>query len=915
MKPTLTLCLTVEFLDEVHLGAGAGHGEGIDSALQRDADGEIRLDGARAKGRLRQAIRLLIKEQRLLAALDQRLCSGPPEYKEGCPCCLLLGDAERTGWQVRSARRMGAPPRAALGSMRPGREAGSPVTRTAVDPRRGRAEDAKLFTREHGRAGLVFEVACETARPPAHALAEAALLAAAASWKLPALGAGTSRGLGRCRITAAATFTEPMANDAGEPVGPYTHEALIDLFAEAWLGDAPACQVSGLSTEHSTPRSQTFDDAPIRAALVIEALEPLLFPSRPDAGNEYESLPFIPGPSLWGAFAANAADERAVPGLLDAVLSGKVTVTPAYPARVAEHAREPWTVQPEAVPSILPSIPTPLDLLGCKLTRGWVPTSMHGVANAAKDPLDSLLTSCLQCAAPSAQSDVAPESSGEEREDTEQQNGSAQPIARPGVALTAAGGFVPVGGGASWEPVRAGEVHIGMDYDRGAGKPGELFSTSVLPRGTYFVAEIHAPEQALQAFGLGEVDSAITMTLGKRGSSGYGRVQVYRAPWPAGAESLLCPPALPNRLGWAVPSNGATGTNGAEDDDDWEYEDDELTDDEIEELSAQDAVSEGEADAQTDAESLTVVDAPAPTEMTLTLTLLTPLVARDRWGRYLTGLDESWLATLLDQHGIPPSKLIPLGIFSRGEVVQGFNQKTGLPRRGITAVRAGSAIGFTATWDQTRTEVAKGLQAIEATRHGDRTAEGFGLVRLNHPAYTRTPEVEAGVTASGTGNVPPDLRDLWYWQHEAPTISEAVRTAIQDVRCHLARASRVHNQRAALARVVYRAATIPLPSPLPDNASTAVAFRSGEVNRQLTMLFPAPKSPDTPFDLDQRGMEKRVPRGREREAVTAIAAAIAKALGEAGGTARDDGTARAILTAVADAIAALPDQLSAEGCD
>src|SRR5437588_10589370 len=80
---TARLTFKVAFRADMHLGAGHGLGEGVDSALLRDADGVPRLSGTELAGTLRATARQLVEA---LVTLD-------PELARRLRRCRLSGDA------------------------------------------------------------------------------------------------------------------------------------------------------------------------------------------------------------------------------------------------------------------------------------------------------------------------------------------------------------------------------------------------------------------------------------------------------------------------------------------------------------------------------------------------------------------------------------------------------------------------------------------------------------------------------------------------------------------------------------------------------------------------------------------------------------------------------------------------------
>lgn len=856
---TLTLMLRVLLITDGHLGAGHSLGETFDSALDRDPDGVPRLDGWRFAGRLRQELWRLLRDH---PALSKHFppCGGPPFTAAGdaCPCCRIFGTAHTSSpWRTGTGRVVEVGPHA--GGWRPGREGSRPVTRTAVDTRLRRAQRGHLFTREHAIEGLTFDVPLSTERPPAQAVAEAALLYAAAR-QIADLGAGGSRDIGRCEISLAdvaligSNYFDPPSGSQWSAAQRTSElsQRLLDALRSAWLGAAPTGKAPGLPDAETAAPGIGLTGDTIRLVLLIEADEPLLFARRPQAGNELESVLSIPGPALSGALAVRAA-RRGGQALLDAVLDGRIQVTPAYPARTVTVAAgapaDPSVLPVSPGEGVLPAIPTPLDLLSCKHTRRWVPGSGHGIARmneawggaARLAPGDGRMAHC-------------------QSEDGE------------GVALEHGKGFVPVSGGGAFDPPAEVQIHLAIDYTRGAARQGDLFTTAVIARGARFIAEVVGPADALRALlGFTEVEQMpfageVTLLLGKRTRRARGacRVRVLATAPVATADETIVPTAFCPK-----PLRGR-------------------------EIAADEPI---------------------------TLTLLTPLIERDAWGAYRTGLDLAWLRRLLAEEGIDPQSVTERQAFNSAVLFQGWNSTVGLPRPGEIAVAEGSAIGFVVE-EIDRAALQAALARIEARRHGLRTHEGFGLLCFNHPAYSNTPR-SLSVPAGAIGSVPEEARDAWYWTEE----DDRVHTELEQVAraVDLLEGRRQSRERTvtveapvltALARVL---ATHAGRGGTPDGGALRVAIEAllpdplaadPQVGRQAIAATDPLRGPPA-FRLVDLGMRKRQRPEAKRQALKVFREALESGLGvaqERGGA----GAARAYLQTVADLLDAAAKRKAAD---
>ena len=181
----------------------------------------------------------------------------------------------------------------------------------------------------------------------------------------------------------------------------------------------------------------------------------------------------------------------------------------------------------------------------------------------------------------------------------------------------------------------------------------------------------------------------------------------------------------------------------------------------------------------------------------LTMTLISPTIVLDAWGRSQQGFDKSWLSKELGIKveivtekgslgaGCPlesatetelldvdcplkcPLKSSPekgaLSVdcllnyplkFARSQVIDSFNNKMGLARHRDMALSAGSAVTLMVKEAISLADLQARLSKIEWQGLGVRRNEGFGRVIFNHPVYQ---DACQGVEATEI-EIPDDLR-------------------------------------------------------------------------------------------------------------------------------------------------------------
>ena len=499
---TVKLTFTLELQSDYHISAGHGLASETDSALLRDGDGVPVLRGTTLTGLLRDGLwRLLQLEP--LRPLRGCQASGLPEWNEDgsrngeycgqfdpgaedCPLCRLFGTPRTIKhWRIHSARPTGQ--KAILSGEQTGRQDRQIVRRVRVDPRTRRAEPRKLFSQEDGAAYLTFEFTATCLANIPEAMDEAALLVAAARM-VRQLGRSRRRGQGECLFKLKAVEGLDGCPTDGEAA--FAH--LLDHFKKRWLeGQTKTVQV----TSPSPPPSPKVEGTRFR--LVVRADEPLLIAHRAEAGNQFESRPFITGAAVRGAFAWLAARRNGLnpapnskyrespiyQDFVDIFMRGGVQFPCLYPGRYEDRY-------------VYPTVPAPLDWLTCKVFPGLAGGS-HGVVQYK----DASEPRCPQC----------------------------------GEHLNPLGDFVSL----ELVPRRhktklRHEMHIRVRPETGRVAQGDLFTYVALEAGQFFLGELTAQDAAswvrfCTLTGL-PVNEPFHLHLGKASRRGYGRVTAWLQP-------------------------------------------------------------------------------------------------------------------------------------------------------------------------------------------------------------------------------------------------------------------------------------------------------------------------------------------------------------------------------------------------
>lgn len=450
---SIQLTFRISIRSDYHISAGHGLGAVVDSALQRDADGLPVLRGTAIAGLLRDGLRDLetaapvqaSNRWQQMVATDQNLVSDNRRRWEASDALFGAPNMPKR-WQISSGRPAGlAKPQGTRGSdWRAGGLGGQAAAHVRVHPALRRAEARKLFVREEGDQRLKFDFSVSCPQTGEQAIAEAALLVAAARM-VRHLGAGRRRGRGECSIRLQAVSNWPGKSDTAQP----DERALLALFESHWLENKPLADLvmPTRNSVHSFPRT----GQPLRLIIAARTDEPVLIAQRAEAGNQFDSLGYIPGFVLRGALASlmtarhDVSDEVVHALFTRLFFRGAANFAPLLPAC-------------EQGAYLYPAIPAPLDLFVSELHPGkgrliGRHTALNGRAAAHSDFKDS-------------------------------QNGHS-------LKLDPLSGWLAVRKEA--EVVRAersSEMHVTMNPETGRAKDQELFGYVTIAAGQYFLGEM-----------------------------------------------------------------------------------------------------------------------------------------------------------------------------------------------------------------------------------------------------------------------------------------------------------------------------------------------------------------------------------------------------------------------------------------
>ncbi len=346
----IELTFDITLNSDYHVGAGYGKGFGLDSALLREANGTLVLRGSMLTGLLRGGAYQLLG----LEPLQRHVPDDPLTRLFGTP-----KQAKR--WHIASARPMTSQT-----------DDAQAVQRVRVDPRTRRTEPSRLFSQEEGKAGQVFRFTVTCAANDASALDDAALLVAAARY-VRQLGRSRRRGLGECVIH----LTKADGIDVKKPADQSWEDWFLARFESSWLDGSPTQPLKG----DAIPSVQAITSpggAAVRIRIIVRLDEPLIIAERAPAGNQFDTLSYIPGSAVLGSLAGQAAErcDLANPDkyhdFVALFLRGGMMFPILYPAH-------------EFSDNLYPTIPAPLGLMTCNVVPFEEGSEGHGAYPAGRE--------------------------------------------------------------------------------------------------------------------------------------------------------------------------------------------------------------------------------------------------------------------------------------------------------------------------------------------------------------------------------------------------------------------------------------------------------------------------------------------------------------------------------------------------
>lgn len=450
---SIQLLFRISIRSDYHISAGHGLGSHIDSALQRDADGLPVLRGTVLAGLLRDGLRDLCSTdpmqasarwQQMVKAAESLVSDDRRGWE---PSDALFGaPSQPKRWQISSGRPvdLAKPQETGQSDWRPGGLGGQAAAHVRVHPALRRAEARKLFVREEGDQRLQFDFNATCPTTDEQAIAEAALLVASARM-VRHLGAGRRRGRGECSVHLQGVSNWPAKTASAQP----DEKALLAIFESYWLTNKSLVDVelSKSSAVSSLPRT----GQPLRLVMAVRTDEPVLIAQRAEAGNQFDSLGYIPGFVLRGAFASLLAARHDLTNttvyqiFTDLFFREAVRFSPLLPTfRQGRH--------------LYPAIPAPQNLFVSELHPGKGKL-IHG--HTVQDGHEA------------ARGDFKDSQGGRD------------------LKLEPLSGWLAVRSNA--EVVRAdrsSEMHVTMNPDTGRARDQQLFGYVTIPAGQYFLGEM-----------------------------------------------------------------------------------------------------------------------------------------------------------------------------------------------------------------------------------------------------------------------------------------------------------------------------------------------------------------------------------------------------------------------------------------
>ena len=498
----ITIQLTIDVLDDFHIGTGAGRGRATDAVVLVDQRGVPFLPGSAIKGLCKwQAVRLIEAYPAL----------GPkPDSASIGPVFEVFGGgtdrkhAENRVWFDHAYPADPADPRNTLRSIRTGRSARDRIS--------GRARDKHLFFYEDAPpAKFQTTLTCDDDLSPT-----ALLLLILALRRIEAVGGQRHRGKGRCKTVVRVTDSGSVPELAGLvlPADDGCPPATFLQFARSIL-DAPPPPpaedsgpiITGLpqSGESSGPVSTPAGSPPVCWVVFGHAESPLTLAHDQALDNTIDTQDFIAGASLRGALAWQAIRNGLSPNsdlFQQAFVREAVHFGPLYPG------------QSDGMVRTLP-MPFPLSFHTCKRFPGAHGTegrTVHGLVDRFHVDGDE----CVSC-----QASLTPARGYYQLEGDDQR-------------------YTPV---LVQPPLRVFQ-RTAIDESTGRGKDGQLYSLESLQRGTWWAGYVWGPQDLLESLFKDRCGQWTAIRVGKAKSRGQGWLKIRMRPAEKGQHPIF-PDLLP----------------------------------------------------------------------------------------------------------------------------------------------------------------------------------------------------------------------------------------------------------------------------------------------------------------------------------------------------------------------------------
>jgi CRISPR-associated protein Csx10 len=468
----IKLVFSLKFLSEYHTASGISWGKMVDSALLRDSNGQPFIRGATLAGLFRTAARELLVS-----------FSNPLEILED----IFGSPVQQKPWAFSNARLLTKVSTSTLD----GKEFARVKRGVRINPLLRKAEDKKIFAKEYGVANLEFVFKVEQRCRHVAEMDQVALLVVAARI-IRGIGGSVNRGAGRCLISLLDVEGVPGLDQ--DKILMHYGRFLKDNKRPRQFTATKPCQINIADHQETS-----------KMLVVAESLEPLILSTTNLGGNEYQSISYINGTALLGAFAAKYIyyfglqdyDE-----FLGIFKRGKVTFSPLYPAKKIDN-------------QVLPGIPIPQDFLTCKRKPFFIKQAhyLNGKKYLYAYANKKIPHTCEAC------KDDAP--------------------------LVNAQGYLALteGNYTLYNPLFSFCPHVGMREDERRAAKGQLFSYQAMNEGQFFVGELGFKDRASleKILSLGHKTDegwSITLRIGKGNTRGYGQVRLLLKPV---SESCLNP--------------------------------------------------------------------------------------------------------------------------------------------------------------------------------------------------------------------------------------------------------------------------------------------------------------------------------------------------------------------------------------